>query len=544
MAIVEFSRKDFESLIGRKLSDSEITEKITMMGFPLEKIEGEKIFYEVFPNRPDMLSVEGFARSVRYFLGIDKKVRKYQLKPSRVRMTVEKSVKPVRPFAVAAVVENLKFTDDFIASVMQIQEKLHETLGRKRKKVAIGIHDMEKVKPPFVYKAVSPEEISFVPLDMEKKMNLREILEQHEKGKKYAHILEKAKQYPVILDRNDEVLSFPPIINGDLTRVTENTKKIFIDITGTSMQAVIHALNIISTSFIERGCTVKTVEIADVKKIVTPNLNPSNIKTDIGYIKKLTGTEISEKEFKALLLRMGMDFRKEVLVPAYRTDIMHPIDIAEEIAIAYGYQNFTPEIPKISTIAKSLESSDFSNALRDIMTGMGCQEVICMILTNETDEFSKMNAEISERCETSNPTTVECTMTRKLLLPSLLRTLSMNKNKEYPQRIFEIGNVVIPDINSETGASSRHGLALAISDVEASYEDVSSALDALMKNLGIDYELRKADNKSFSHGRHSEIFSRGNRIGIMGEVHPLVLENWRIEKPVAAFEIFLEALKK
>jgi phenylalanyl-tRNA synthetase beta chain len=544
MAVVEFNRKDFENLVGKKLSDSELTEEITMMGFPLEKIEGEKIFYEVFPNRPDMLSVEGFARSVRYFLGIDRKMQEYSPKPSGAKLFVDNSVNEVRPFVVAAVVEKVKLTDDFIASLMQVQEKLHETLGRKRKKVAIGVHDFDKVKPPFTYKAVGPKEMSFVPLDMTKKLSMEEILKEHEKGKKYASLLDNAGKYPVITDRNNEVLSFPPIINGDLTRVTENTRRLFIDITGTSQQAVNQALNIITTALMERGCVVKTVEIYGKKKFKTPDLTPGSIKVDLDYVNRILGVDLDQKQFQSLLTRMGLGFRKNVLIPAYRTDIMHQIDIAEDLAIGYGYQNFKPEIPKVSTIATRMPGNEFLDSIREILVGSECQEVLGMILTNETDEFSKMNQPETEACSTANPTTIECTMMRKSIMPSLLRVLGQNKNKEYPQKIFEAGSVVFPDKNTETGASFSNHLGCAVSHSEAGYEDVSSILDVLLRNLGISYSLRKSENRSLASGRSAEIIISGKPAGVIGELSPLVLENWKLEKPVAAFEIDMEMLIK
>ena len=544
MAVVEFSRKDFESLVGRKLSDSDLTEKITMMGFPLEKMEGDRIFYEVFPNRPDMLSVEGFARSVRHFLGIEKAGRKYALAPSGIKLAVDRSVSDVRPFIAAAVIEKVRFSDDFIASLMQVQEKLHETLGRKRKKVAIGVHDLDKIKPPFTYRAAEPSEVSFVPLDMTRKMSMDEILKEHEKGRKYAHILSGHRKYPVVLDRNGDVVSFPPIINADMTRVTENTHRLLIEITGTSSQAVSHALNIIATALIERGCVAKTVEITGYCRARTPDLSPRSMSVSSEYVSRMLGIKLTSRDFSGLLERMGMWYSRSAMIPAYRTDIMHPMDIAEEIAIAYGYQCFKPEIPLISTIASPLRMNSLVDAVHETLIGMGCQEVVGMILTNEADEFSRMNRTETEHCMTSNPTTEECTMTRKSVMPSLMRIFSQNKNREYPQKIFETGYVVVPDKSCETGACNVHGLACAFSDIEAAYEDASIILDSLMRNLGMEYSLKKASHSSFIEGRCAEVVVKGKTVGVIGELSPPVLENWKIEKPVSGFEIDLSTLSR
>lgn len=541
MALIEVDIKDLENLVGRSLTKEDLTEKIPMMGFPLEKLENGKAFFEVFPNRPDMLSVEGLARSIRSFFGVGKEPV-YSFKKSGIKITVDKSVKKVRPFAVSAAVRNVKLTDNLLVSLMQVQEKLHDTLGRRRRKVAIGIHDMDKVKPPFIYKAVDPEEISFVPLDMNKKMNLFEICKNHPKGIKYSQILSGFSKWPVILDKKGEILSFPPIINGDLTRVTENTKNIFIDVTGTDRKAVNQALNILTALFHERGCKVETVEVDDGKKFYTPETKPNTMKLDMDYAESLLGVSLTKNQAKNLLEKMGMNYGNAVTIPYYRTDIMHQIDIVEELAIAYGYQNFQPQIPGIATISKRLTQNEFSDIVRESIIGEGFQEVVCMVLTNQEDEFDKMNRPREDVCETANPLTVECTMCRKNILPSLLRVMTQNKNKEYPQKIFEVGHVIIPDPSSETGARNLLKIGCAISDVKAGYEDISPVLDAFMKNIGISYKLKRAEHPSFMAGRSAWIEVDGRQFGIIGEINPEAISRWKIEKPVAAFELNAEEI--
>ncbi len=543
MAVVEFSVSDLENLVGRKLTKDELSEKIPMMGFPLEKLENGKAFFEVFPNRPDMLSVEGFARSIRNFLGIGKDPA-YNFKKGSIKLVVDKSVKQVRPYAVAAAVRNIRLTDELLISLMQVQEKLHDTLGRKRRKVAIGIHDLGKVKPPFVYKAVPPAEISFVPLDMNKKLSLAEICKVHPKGVKYAHILSSYDKWPVIIDKRGEVLSFPPIINGDLTRVTENTKSIFIDVTGTDLKAVNQALNILTALFHERGCHVEKVIIVDDRKMLTPDTSPMIIKLDINYASRLLGVQLSTPKARKLLSMMGISLGKNADVPYYRTDILHQMDLVEELAIAYGYHNFNPELPSIATIACRDESAEISGYVREAMIGQGFQETVGMVLTNEEDEFTKMNRPKEEVCETANPLSVECTICRKNIIPSLLRVLAQNKNREYPQKIFEIGFVVILSQSSETGAHNYLKLACAISDIKAGYEDILPALDALLRSFKISYKLKKTEHPSFSPGRAAWIEISGKPVGIIGEVSPEAIEKWKIEKPVAAFELDVPELMR
>jgi len=534
MAIVEFSLKDLEKLAGRALTKKDLEERIPMMGSPLEKAERGRVWFEVFPNRPDMLSAEGFARAVRMFLG--GRIRTYSVQQGGIRMDVSPSVKQVRPCIAAAAIRNVRLTPDAVESLMQTQEKLHDTLGRKRRKVAIGVHDLDKVKPPFTYKAVAPESVRFVPLGKATKMDLNEICKKHEKGQAYAHVLAGSKLWPVITDAKGDVLSFPPIINGELTRVTNGTKNLFIDVTGTSQSAVKQALNILVTSFAERGFCIESVNVGGRR---TPDLSPMKIKVKADYVNALLGVDLTETKITQLLSRMGIVYAKGMAsVPAYRTDVMHCMDIAEDVAIAYGYQNFNAEKPRGTTIARRLETKEWTNAAKTAMAGLGYQEVKTMLLSNN-GQFSKMGVK-GNACEIANSVTAECTQCRTWLMPSLLRTFSQNMHVEYPQRIFEAGDCVLPDGKAETGATIIRKIAAAVSGTTAGYEEISAALSAFMGSMGIAFTLVPAEHGSFIRGRCAKVMAR-KVAGFVGEIRPEVLEAWGLEKPVAAFE--LEALK-
>lgn len=263
MPTVEYSLTDLFSLLGRELSEQELREDAPMIGVSVESIEGDVLTVEVFPDRPDMLSIEGFARALKGFLGIESGLVEYRVEPSGLTLEVDPSVKEVRPCISAAVVRDIELDDSWLKSLMDIQEKLHITHGLNRTKVAIGVHDLDQINPPFKYKAVKPEEIRFIPLDMTEELNLQEILERHPKGRDYAFTLEGKKKYPIILDRDGNVLSFPPIINGELTRLTESTRNLFIELTGTSQLAVDQALNIIASSVADRGGRIQSVEVKE-----------------------------------------------------------------------------------------------------------------------------------------------------------------------------------------------------------------------------------------------------------------------------------------
>jgi phenylalanyl-tRNA synthetase beta chain len=262
MPSVEYSTCDLMDLLEWKVGLEDLSRNIPMMGVDLECIDDDKTCVEVFPNRPDMLSVEGFARSIRGFLGFESGLPKYTISNSDISVLVDKSVLEVRPCVAAACVEDIKLDENTLISVMDMQEKLHLTHGRNRSKVAIGVHDLDKIKPPITYKAVSSDAISFIPLDTEEQMDLGEILRRHPKGMEYAHLLEGAGLFPVFTDSTGDVLSFPPIINSELTKLTPNSRNLFIELTGTSQNAVDKALYILCSSLSDRGGSLKSITVS------------------------------------------------------------------------------------------------------------------------------------------------------------------------------------------------------------------------------------------------------------------------------------------
>ncbi|MBI2084980.1 MAG: phenylalanine--tRNA ligase subunit beta [Candidatus Aenigmarchaeota archaeon] len=537
MAVVTFNRKDFESLLGKKLKDSDYTETIPMIGVTTESLSADSVSFEVFPNRPDMLSVEGFARALAAFMGNPKKI-KYGASDVHGIIKVEKSVDNVRPYVVCAVIRGIKLDDDTLKSMIQFQEKIHETFGRKRERVAIGVHDISKVKFPLNYAAYNPNKISFVPLDMKEKMNLAQILQKHPKGKDYGWIIENSKAYPVITDANGYVLSFPPIINGELTRVTEKSKDLFIDVTGNSKHYISKTLNMICASLADRGAKIEAVEVVyGNKKELTPDMERQKIDVNADYVNGLLDTDLKENELKTLLVKMGVDFTKGIAsVPCYRTDVMHQMDIVEDVAIAIGYQKFEPRIPKIPTMAERNEVYEKCYAIKEIMIGLSFEETVSFVLTNDKKQFTMMNSP-SEECATIlNPKTEDYTACRKHLIPSLVAVLADNKHNEYPQKIFETGDCVELS-NNDTGAINARKFAAATCHANADVNEIKSVLETFAHLYGIKYTLKNSSHPSMIRGRCGDIFVDGEKTGVIGEISPEVLKNWGLENPVAVFEM-------
>ncbi|MCD6402752.1 MAG: phenylalanine--tRNA ligase subunit beta [Candidatus Aenigmarchaeota archaeon] len=549
MPVIKVNKQDFCKLVGKDLDWDVIEKKLPMLGVGWEGRSEEEFEVEVFPNRPDMLSVEGLARAFSSFIGVRKGLKHYDAKPSQLYIvSVDEKVSKVRPFIACTIAMNVEFTDDFIRSIMQVQEKLHVTHGRKRRKVAIGLHDFDKIKFP-VYYTTKPKEFKFIPLGESKEMSLEEILQKHPKGVEYGWIVKDFEEYPILIDAKGMVLSMPPIINSIHTMLTESTRNVFFDMTGTDWKAVNEVLNILVTTFIDRGAEVFRVRIKYPDRFVeTPDLSPKEMRVEYEYINRLLGLSLSKNEIHQLLGRMGYDAYDDgsyarVLVPCYRTDIMHPIDVVEDVAIAYGYDRFEPELPNLATIGQEDEFERFSTKLRNFMVGYGLQEVKTFILTSKKKLFEKMRMEEQDVVEAENPKTEEFNVVRNLLLPSLMEVLSRNVRRAYPQNIYEIGDVVLLDENSDTGTRIVRKACVALCHSKASFSEIKSLTESLLRNVGVkEFEFVETSKNFLIEGRGACVKVKDVELGFLGEVHPAVLEEWKIEMPVSVLEMDVNKL--
>ncbi|MFB6209214.1 MAG: phenylalanine--tRNA ligase subunit beta [Candidatus Nanohaloarchaea archaeon] len=538
MAHIKINKREFDELVGQKIEEQRLDEEASFLGVHWNHVEGEKWDVEVYPNRPDLLSVEGLARAYRGFFGVDTGIEGYNVKRGDISVDIHESVDEVRPVIAGAVVRNLELSDRMINGLIQMQEKLHETIGRRREKLAIGLHDLSVLEPPFTYRAVEPEKVSFKPLEYDSHMQLGEILSEHEKGIKYSWILEDNDRYPIIEDSEGKVLSFPPIINNQLTEVDTGTSEIFIDVTGNDRKSVVKALNILVTALEERGGVIESVEL-DGEKM--PELSPGEWKIDPEYANRISGLELSRSEMMDRLKQMkfGAEAGDEIKVevPAYRTDIMHQYDLIEDIVIAHRYDNIQPELPEVDQTAEENQLSDFSNILRDVLQGTGALETNTYILSNKEKLFKRMNVEEKEVAEMSNALTEDYTVVRNWLLPSMMNVLKRNKHRSYPQKFFEVDDVSIPSESSYTGVRNCRKLAYVESHGDADFTDAREVLQVLERDLGIQLEVRDVGKDCFRQGRQGEIRCRGERIGIIGELSGEVLEDWELEQPVSGFEL-------
>ena len=522
----------------------ELIETLPKLGIEIEKMTDESWDLEIFPDRCDNLSMEGLSRTIKGFLGKETGPPDYPLKDSEVETEVELSVQDVRPYIVTALVKDVDINEDLLKSLMDVQEKLHMTLGRGREKVAIGIHDFDKVEFPFTYKAVSPHEISFIPLQRTHEMDLQDILDKHEKGKEYAHILEDFDRYPIIIDDNGDVLSFPPVINGVLTEVNEETRNIFIDMTGTDEEVLSQTLNILCTLFADMGGELYSTKVKYGKTERTyPKMEVEKMIVSVDEIKQMLGVEIGESDIKDILARMryNTNFNNdeiEVMIPPYRHDIHHPWDIIEDIAIGFGMDKFEGTPPKEYVVGEPRIENKIIDAITETLIGYGFQEVVNFTLSNPEREYKNMEIKEDDVMTIiENPVTEEHTGLRVHIIPTLLNNLKSNRNKSLPQKLFEVGDVV-----KDSEQTTKVGGVVLHS--ETGFTEIKSLIEGIAMNLGLEIDIVSNEHDSFIDGRCASITINEDEIGYFGEIHPKVLDNFELEYPTTSFELNIDKISE
>ncbi|MEM3113463.1 MAG: phenylalanine--tRNA ligase subunit beta [Candidatus Pacearchaeota archaeon] len=543
MTVVSVRKSEVKKIIGNK-SDSDIDNILSMMGTAVESMGENIVDVEVAPNRPDMLSESGVLMALKSFSGKKKFLQKFKLNKPRKNydVLVDPNVKDVRPYTVCAIIHNLKFDDDKIREVMDIQEKLHNTIGRKRKKLAIGIYPLEKIKLPIIYKALAPEEIRFRPLEFPKELNGKQILKQHPAGKDYGFLLEGKDKFPVFIDSNSEILSMPPIINSDKTgKITHETKDIFIEVSGFDLEIQKKTLNILTNIFGSFEGSIFQMNVHYGSKLErTPDFSPLKMDLNIENVNKLLGLSLTEKDVELLLGKMGIEYKRgSALIPSYRVDVFHEVDLIEDIAIAYGYENFVPEIPEVSTIGEISKEEIIKGKIREVLIGLGLLETSSYHLTTKEHQIDKLYLNNEKYFEVKNSKT-EYALLRKDLSHYMLKILGENVDVEYPQEIFQVGSV----FSGSSGIEEKENLSIVIAP--GNFTRMKQIFEYLARMLNIGVKILKTDKYEpyFINGRVAEVIVNGKSSGYFGEVHPKILKNFRIKMPVSLLEINLDEILK
>ena len=557
---------------GVKYDSNDWEKRMPSIGCVVEENDEEGIEIEIFPDRTDLLSHETISRAARAFLNSLNDSPNLEIKQGEITLEVDKSLQNLRPVILGAVVRgvdngtNYHEKDDFIQSLMDHQEKLHLTLGRKRKFASIGVHDLSQLSPPFKVISVD-KKYKFTPLAEEKEMSIEDILKSHPKGKEYAHLMSELKEYPVIIDAEDRVLSFPPIINGDHTTVNEQTRDFFIDVTGWDERSCEACLLLICLSLAERGGVIESIQIKnwDQELLNVPRGDPKSHRVPDRLIRNILGIELSKTEIADSIKKMGGELietrtvtngpdkiekwadcivgEKEhvISMPRWRNDIMHPVDIVEDIAIGYGYDNLPEQLSAVHLDAIPLPSSNLKRRISSSLCALGLQETQSLTLSNKRDQFERVRwIEENKSTVISNPITKEHTMLRQYILPSLLNLLAANRHHELPQRVHELGDVV-------RDSENKTRLSWACAEVGGGFSAAKGIASSLLRDLGanlseVKWKEINQEEGPWIKGRGAKVIIGGIEVGQIGEIDPKVSFEFGLKVPIQAGEFDVDAL--
>jgi len=565
MPTISINQKDFEQLVGRPTIAAEPLDA----WLPLVKAElkdqdsesGEVRLELHDSNRPDLWSCEGIARQIRIKLqGAASAYPFFKPTPRpKRRIQVMQGLERVRPYIAACTAVGYKMTGEGLAQLVQTQEKLADIFGRKRRTISIGLYRLPQIVFPVTYTLVKPEEVRFTPLGVEEKMSPREILAVHPKGLEYGPILAGHDRLPLLMDEEGQVLSLPPIINSrEIGEVRVGDRELFVEVTGTDLPMVLLTLNILAVNLADRGATIEAVEVAypyatELGKTVRTPFNFQKARSiPIKTIEDALGVPLGAERIRQALLAYGYEASASkdrgaisVKIPPYRNDLMHPLDVVEDVAISRGYGEFTPIMPSQFTVGSLSRLEEMSDRVRDMMVGMGFQEIISNIMASRQELIDRMHLAGSDRdriVEVENVMTQAYSCLRQWITPSLLRVEAASTRAFYPHRLFEVGEVAVPDATEETGVRTLMVLGALIAHANANFSEAHSCLDLLLFYLDRPYTLEPISHRSFLDGRAGRIVSNGRAVGLIGEIHPEVLEHWQVSMPSVVFELEVDAL--
>jgi phenylalanyl-tRNA synthetase beta chain len=531
---------------GRKIDVKEIGKKIPYIGVDLEDVKKDSLKIEYNPNRPDLGIISGIVKAFKGLTREETGLIEYTVNKGDYQLFVNEQVKNIRPYILGAIVKNFPMNEASLKELISFQEDLHLNIGRKRKKSSIGIHNFDVINFPVFYSTIGKEE-KFLALNEAKEMFPEEILKYTDIGKKHAHLLKDNFRYPIIKDSKGKVLSFPPIINSELTRVDSGTNNLFIDITGTDLNSITNTCNLLLTSLADYGAEIWGITInAPDWQLQSPNLSVKELKILSSLFSKMIGIKITDEELIDSLQASRLDAKvidKHVLVkiPAYRIDIMHPIDLVEELFIGFGSWKIKPLIPPISEAGTLNSSKNFNSKVAQVLIGGGFEEVVNFTLSSINEQFIKMNLNPEGYVDVIHSKSLEYEILRKWILPDLLEVLHVSKKESYPQKIFEIGKTI--NLKDNYPLEETY-LSVVITYRGANYSDIKSLLDLLTDVLEITFNIVPTEHPSFIPGRIGKILIENKEAGLIGEVSPLILDKFQLETPVVYLETNLDVLEK
>ena len=565
MPTISIDRTDFHTLLGPLAQDRQITNEQIEVWLQLVKGElkdydsetGELRIELQDSNRPDLWSCEGIARQIRTKLtGALSGYPFFRTKSrSARRLTVAPDIQRVRPYVAACTAVGYDVTAAGLAQLIQVQEKLADIFGHKRRTVSIGLYRLPAIVFPITYTLVKPDEVKFTPLGFDEKMTPREILAVHPKGLEYGSILTGHDRVPLLLDTEGHVLSLPPIINSrELGEIHVGDRELLIEVTGMDLRMVLLTLNIMAVNLADRGAAIDTVDIeypyeTDFGKTVRTPYNFGKPRSlPMKSIESALGQTLDAEEIRTALVSYGYETtvsrdKVSVTLPPYRNDVMHPVDVAEDVAISRGYGSFVPIMPSEFTVGGLSRLEQVSDRIRNLMVGFGFQEMMSNLLSSRLELVDRMRVSGTpwgNVVEVENAMAQTYSTLRQSIVPSLLRVESVSTRSFYPHRLFEVGEVAIPDTAHDLGSRTVLSLGVMMAHAAANFSEIHSTLDLLLYYLGASYTLEPVNHPSFLGGRAGQIVLNGQSIGVIGELHPEVLEQWQVTMPTVAFELTID----
>lgn len=565
MPTIEVKRADLESLLGERLNEQHLLALLPLVKGEIKEWTEDILKIELNDsNRPDLWSSEGIARQCRIHAAGEASPYPFFSQPAKQKITVSKAVMAIRPYLGGFLVRGLTITESLLTQMIQSQEKLADIYGQKRKALSIGLYRLSKITFPVSYSVADKDTTKFTPLGFDTPMTLSEILKSHPKGIAFGEILKGHANVPILMDANNQILSFPPIINSrEIGGVCVGDTDLLVEVTGTNLRQVMLAVNIFACNLSDRGGVVEPLNIAYEEEtsfgkcVKMPYDFSTPVHVPLSDFERTLGEPISLEEAQKYLTKYGYSVEPSVepitvTLPSYRDDVMHSIDVVEDFAISRGYETFIPTLPKTATIGSRSVASKQSARLTDAMIGFGFEEVVSNLLSSREEQCDFMGGHALETFPEGNMVLIENPMTeryaipRSWILPSLLRVEGSSSKAYYPHRLFEIGEIARMKTSGERSLRGNDchtaiHLAAMISHAEANFSELHAVLSALFYTLSISVRLVPISHPTFIPGQTGAIFigdqGVGQEIGWIGEIHPEVLTRWKIRVPSVAFEI-------
>ena len=507
-------------------------------------------------NRPDLWSAAGIARQIRARRRghVESYDAAFTTKPGGNKIVTDPKAADIRPYVAGFIARGPAVTDASLAELIQSQEKLCDGYGAKRKTVSVGIYRAQKIRFPVHYRMVDPNTARFVPLGMDDELTLAQILTQHPKGIEYAHILKDKPLVPLLEDSNQQILSFPPIINSRaIGEVVAGDTELFVEATGTDLRSVLLVENILAVDLIDRGWTIEPVVVEypfDTpfgREVRAPYPLTNEVEVPNADFNRLLGEKLSPEEIATHLRAYGCDVatstnrpgKTRVSTQPYRQDYMHPVDAIEDLAIVVGVNQLEPIWPERFTPGRLATLTLFEDKVRELMIGLGFEEIIANVLCSRTDVTERIGLDASQLIAIENPMSESYAALRPTLLAALLAVEERSAKTAYPHRVFEVGEAVLRDDDENHRSRTEPLLGAFVAHPDARFSDLHSVMSYLGFYLDVSLELRPLDRGCFLPGRGAEIVLDGHGVGSVGELHPQVLEAWGVKMPASYLELRL-----